>query len=264
MSIELTFCVVNTEQRELLARCLDAIAARARGACRSRPRCSCSTTPREDGSVGAGRAAHPAVDERDRAERAPHGEADQRLRAAAPRARAATALLLNEDSELLPGATRGAAASARRRARARARPSRGSCAPTDASSLRRGAFRPSATALAGALFLHRRSPSRARGEEVREVDWAQSAALLVRREAAAQVGYLDPEFFVYSDEVDFCRRLRDAGWSTLYVPRRDAPSTTSSSRRAACPSGGSSSSAATASATCASTTPGGRRSPSAG
>jgi N-acetylglucosaminyl-diphospho-decaprenol L-rhamnosyltransferase len=42
--------------------------------------------------------------------------------------------------------------------------------------------------------------------------------LLVRREAAADVGWLDPAFFVYSDEVDFCRRLRDAGWSVLYVP----------------------------------------------
>jgi N-acetylglucosaminyl-diphospho-decaprenol L-rhamnosyltransferase len=40
----------------------------------------------------------------------------------------------------------------------------------------------------------------------------------VRREAAAQVGYLDPDFFVYSDEVDFARRLRDAGWRSLWVP----------------------------------------------
>ena len=58
------------------------------------------------------------------------------------------------------------------------------------------------------------------GARTREVDWCQSAALLVRREAAAQVGYLDPDFFVYSDEVDFAQRLRDAGWRSLYVPRR--------------------------------------------
>jgi GT2 family glycosyltransferase len=50
------------------------------------------------------------------------------------------------------------------------------------------------------------------------VDWAQSAALLVRREAAREIGWFDPAFFVYSDEVDFCRRLRDAGWTTLFVP----------------------------------------------
>ena len=53
---------------------------------------------------------------------------------------------------------------------------------------------------------------------MRPVDWVQSAAMLVRREAAEQIGYFDPDFFVYSDEVDFCRRLADAGWHTLYVP----------------------------------------------
>jgi N-acetylglucosaminyl-diphospho-decaprenol L-rhamnosyltransferase len=46
----------------------------------------------------------------------------------------------------------------------------------------------------------------------------QSAALLVRRDAAEAVGYLDPAFFVYSDEVDFCKRLHDAGWEVVYVP----------------------------------------------
>jgi N-acetylglucosaminyl-diphospho-decaprenol L-rhamnosyltransferase len=60
------------------------------------------------------------------------------------------------------------------------------------------------------------------GSHTREVDWCQSAALLVRREAAEQVGYLDPDFFVYSDEVDFARRLRDAGWHSLYVPQASA------------------------------------------
>lgn len=57
-----------------------------------------------------------------------------------------------------------------------------------------------------------------RGGRTREVDWCQSAALLVRREAAAEVDYLDADFFVYSDEVDFARRLRNAGWHSLYVP----------------------------------------------
>jgi GT2 family glycosyltransferase len=42
--------------------------------------------------------------------------------------------------------------------------------------------------------------------------------VLVRREAAEQVGWLDGDFFVYSDETDFCKRLRDAGWRILFVP----------------------------------------------
>jgi N-acetylglucosaminyl-diphospho-decaprenol L-rhamnosyltransferase len=44
----------------------------------------------------------------------------------------------------------------------------------------------------------------------------------VRREAAAAVGYLDPEFFVYYDECDFCKRLAEAGHPTLYVPSAEA------------------------------------------
>ena len=69
-------------------------------------------------------------------------------------------------------------------------------------------------ALAGALFLHRWLTVQRGGV----VGWAQSSAMLVRREAAEQVGYLDPDFFVYSDETDFCKRLGDAGWHTLLVP----------------------------------------------
>ena len=79
-----------------------------------------------------------------------------------------------------------------------------------------------ATALAGALMLHRLYTVQSKGSRTREVDWCQSSALLVRREAAAAVGYLDPDFFVYSDEVDFARRLRDAGWRSVYVPDAEA------------------------------------------
>ncbi len=46
----------------------------------------------------------------------------------------------------------------------------------------------------------------------------QSSAMLVRRAAAEAVGWLDPDFFVYSDETDFCRRLHDAGGRILFVP----------------------------------------------
>ena len=74
------------------------------------------------------------------------------------------------------------------------------------------------TALVGALFLHKRFTVQSRGERTRKVDWAQSACLLVRTDAAREIEWFDPAFFVYSDEVDFCRRLRDAGWRTLYVP----------------------------------------------
>jgi N-acetylglucosaminyl-diphospho-decaprenol L-rhamnosyltransferase len=77
-------------------------------------------------------------------------------------------------------------------------------------------------ALAAAVFLHDRVAVQSRGTDVREVGWAQSSALLVRRAAAEQVGWLDPAFFVYSDETDLCKRLRDAGWGILFVPQARA------------------------------------------
>jgi GT2 family glycosyltransferase len=74
------------------------------------------------------------------------------------------------------------------------------------------------TALIGALFLHRWLTVQSRGSHTREVGWTQSSAMMVRRAAAEQVGWLDPDFFVYSDETDFCKRLHDAGWRILWVP----------------------------------------------
>ncbi len=78
------------------------------------------------------------------------------------------------------------------------------------------------TALAGALFLHRWLTVQSKGDATRRVDWAQSSALLVRREAAAAVDYLDPAFFVYYDECDFAKRLAEAGWHSLFVPAAEA------------------------------------------
>jgi GT2 family glycosyltransferase len=68
------------------------------------------------------------------------------------------------------------------------------------------------------LFLHRRLTVQSGGVQTREVDWAQSSAMLVRSEAAREVGYLDPAFFVYYDECDFCKRLHGAAWRALLVP----------------------------------------------
>jgi hypothetical protein len=50
------------------------------------------------------------------------------------------------------------------------------------------------------------------------VDWVVGACLLVRREAYEQVGGLDEGFFMYSEELDWCRRLKAAGWQVIYLP----------------------------------------------
>lgn len=53
----------------------------------------------------------------------------------------------------------------------------------------------------------------------RRVDVIQGACLLLRRDALDQVGLLDEDYFMYSEEVDLCTRLRRAGWQIYWVPR---------------------------------------------
>lgn len=55
-------------------------------------------------------------------------------------------------------------------------------------------------------------------DEMQPVDWLVGACLLVRREVYEQVGGLDEGYFMYSEELDWCRRIKDAGWQILYVP----------------------------------------------
>lgn len=52
-----------------------------------------------------------------------------------------------------------------------------------------------------------------------DVDWLVGAALLCRRVALDAVGGFDEGFFMYSEELDLCRRLRRAGWRIVYTPR---------------------------------------------
>jgi N-acetylglucosaminyl-diphospho-decaprenol L-rhamnosyltransferase len=213
VAVEVSFCVVNTEQRELLLRGLDAIAAE-RAALPFPTEVLVLDNASNDGSAGAARH-HPAVTEVIALrQRRGKGENDTAL---LQRARGRFALLLNEDSELRPGAVAALHAALAERPKAAAAGAR-LLRPDGTLQPSAWRFPTPATALVGALFLHRRLTVQSRGERTRAVDWAQSAALLVRVEAARAIGYFDPAFFVYSDEVDFCKRLRDAGWRTLYVP----------------------------------------------
>ena len=207
-----SYCVVNTNGRELLLRCLDAIER---------------TTPpdleheilvldnaSDDGSAEAVRQLGRDIRliELDRRE----GKAanDSRL---LQEARGEFGLLLNEDSELRPGAVAallGALQSDRNAAVAGAQ----LLAP-DGGEVPCAWRLPSAeTVLAGAFFMHRRVTVESGGEGIRPVGWVQSSAMMVRRDAAEQVGWFDHDFFVYSDETDFCKRLWDARWKVLYVP----------------------------------------------
>jgi GT2 family glycosyltransferase len=52
----------------------------------------------------------------------------------------------------------------------------------------------------------------------REVEWLMGAALLVRKQAVAEVGGLDEDFFLFSEEVDLQYRLAEAGWERWFTP----------------------------------------------
>jgi len=214
--VTLSYCVVNTNGRDYLLACLDAIE-------RTHPAGvehevlvldNCS----DDGSVAAvEESAHDVrVIALDR--RTGKAENDSTL---LREARGRHCLLLNEDSELREGAAA---------ALFEALEGKPGAAVASAQLLSSEGERKSCAwrlpgvpvALAAALFLHRIYTVQSRGRRTRRVGWTQSSAMLVRREAAAGVDFLDPDFFVYSDETDFCKRLHDAGWQVLYVPGAEA------------------------------------------
>jgi N-acetylglucosaminyl-diphospho-decaprenol L-rhamnosyltransferase len=50
-----------------------------------------------------------------------------------------------------------------------------------------------------------------------EVDWVSGVSMLFRREVFSTVGFFDEGFFLYFEEIDFARRLRQAGWKVYFV-----------------------------------------------
>jgi GT2 family glycosyltransferase len=210
--LDVSYCVVNTNGRDYLVACLEAIA-------RTHPADlthevivldNCS----DDGSVAAVEQHMPGARVIALDRRTGKAENDSTL---LREARGRYGLLLNEDSELCEGAAAALVEALDRDSRAAAA---GAQLLSSEGEEKACAWRlPGVVAsLAGVLFLHRLVTVQSRGRRTRRVGWTQSSAMLVRRRAAEEVGYLDPDFFVYSDETDFCKRLRDAGWEVLFVP----------------------------------------------
>ena len=50
------------------------------------------------------------------------------------------------------------------------------------------------------------------------VDWVSGACMVVRREAIEGIGGFDQRFFLYWEDTDLCRRIKDAGWDVIYLP----------------------------------------------
>ncbi len=86
-----------------------------------------------------------------------------------------------------------------------------------------GPFPTFAGTLAGLFVPRARRKCRAnRGDARREVEWATGGCLLVRRDCFERLGGLDESFFLYYEDVDFCRRAASAGWRVWFDPALEA------------------------------------------
>ncbi|MFN3372949.1 MAG: glycosyltransferase family 2 protein [Chloroflexus sp.] len=74
------------------------------------------------------------------------------------------------------------------------------------------------TELTGKKIRWRRQYPTKDGATAYATDWLDGAALLLRREVIKQVGLLDESYFMYTEEVDWCYRIKRAGWQICYLP----------------------------------------------
>ncbi len=73
-----------------------------------------------------------------------------------------------------------------------------------------------------ARHYHMQDEPGASGEGVstngQSVDWLVGAALMARRAVVEQIGGFDERYFMYSEELDWCRRAKESGWEIAFVP----------------------------------------------
>ncbi|TAN58110.1 glycosyltransferase family 2 protein [Patescibacteria group bacterium] len=58
-------------------------------------------------------------------------------------------------------------------------------------------------------------------EKRQEVDQVMGAFFAIRRKVIKQIGMMDERFFLWFEEVDFCKRAKDAGWKIIYTPKTE-------------------------------------------
>ncbi len=217
---DLSVIIVNWNVRDLLRRCLHSILA-------SLPACQLEIIVVDNGSTDGSpemvRTEFPQVHLMANPDNRGFTAANNQGLAVA---RGRYVLLLNPDTEVVGDALETLVAFAD------AHPDVGVVGPqllnpdgTVQSSRRR--FPTLATALLESTWLQPYAPRRLLAryyvldrpdDEVQDVDWVTGAALMARREAVEQVGPLDEGFFMYSEELDWCRRFRAAGWRVIYLP----------------------------------------------
>lgn len=177
-----------------------------------------------DETVAAVRSGYPAVEVRENPSNVGFAAANNQVIRASD---ARHLLLLNPDTVVKPGLIDAMVQFMD------ARPAAWACGPatlnTDGTPQRPGVRFPSFWNLVcETFFLDRLAPrsrlfGRHRGlyedpRRARQVDYVQGSCLMVRREAVERAGLLDEGYFMYFEEADWCRRMKDAGGEVWYAP----------------------------------------------
>jgi len=69
----------------------------------------------------------------------------------------------------------------------------------------------------GSLQSFGRGLKRIQEKDIREVNWVEAACLMVRQRVIEEIGLMDENFFFYSEDMDWCRRMRLAGWKIFCI-----------------------------------------------
>lgn len=57
--------------------------------------------------------------------------------------------------------------------------------------------------------------------KIKEVDWISGACLMLKRKVINKIGFLDPDYFLYFEDVDICLRIKKAGYKVYYYPEAE-------------------------------------------
>jgi GT2 family glycosyltransferase len=206
--VDVTVSIVNHENREAVLKSLAALAADPGR--RAEVEIIVVDNASLDGSVEAIEAAFPDVQVIARPDRAGYG-ANHNL--ALRRARGRHVLLLNDDAQVLPGAidTLGDHLDAHSDVAVAAPMVRTPAGTPEPTLWPRPSLR---IDVLGALQLGRPPEATSEGP----IGWVTGCALMVRRDAVTELGGFDEAFFMYSEEIDLCTRVLDAGHRIVQVP----------------------------------------------
>ncbi len=222
--MDLSIIIVNWNTRELLASCLQSVSDNLRATAGLKVETFVVDNASADGSAAMVREHFPWVRLLENGQNAGFAQANnQAIRQSGGR----YLLLLNPDTEVRPGAL--AALFSFMEAHPEAGAAGARLLNTD------GSLQPSCTLTPTPgrelwLLLHldalypryaRYAMSEWDTGKPRAVEVLKGACLLLRREALDQAGPFDEEYFMYSEEVDLCRRIRLGGWQIYWVPQAE-------------------------------------------